>query len=71
MALQEMQDAAIYTTGKSKSGSPASFRNAYRGSLAAIFRGERDVPKIDDLKLLIPDLNRADPALAATASMTN
>ena len=71
VALQEIQDAATYTNGNSKGGSPASFRTAQRGTPAAIFRGERDVPKIDDLKPLIPDLNRADPALVVTGSMTN
>ena len=30
-----------------------------------------DLPKIDDLKRLFPDLYRADPALVATTSMTN
>jgi peptide-methionine (S)-S-oxide reductase len=30
-----------------------------------------DMPKIDDLKRLFPDLYRADPALVATTSMTN
>src|SRR5262249_22697001 len=30
-----------------------------------------DLPKLDELKRFFPDLYRADPALVATASMTN